>query len=194
MPSGDASRVEFTRAPCSTEAFLECREARNTLPRIRQEKLPSMSSAPTFDATAAHRWYSATFFNQTWDLIDKADRSADENQQMVELCLASIAHWRLREDCKPVNLSIGYWLAARVHSLIGRADEALRYAWLSLEKGREQGAFFEGYAHEAIARAARLSGNETLKREHLDRAQTFLAQIDDEQSCEALRADLESLA
>lgn len=152
-----------------------------------------MSTAPSFDPLAAHRWFSAAFFNQTWDLIDQAERSASDNQRMVELCLASIAHWRLREDCKPVNLSIGFWLAARVHTLVGRADEALRYAWLSLEQGREQGAFFEGYAHEAIARAARLAGDDALKREHLERAQTFLASIDDEQSRDALVADLDSL-
>ena len=68
-----------------------------------------MAKEPEFDLQVAHRYFSATCFNQAWELIDKPERTAEEDEAMVQLSLASTWHWTQREDCTPANLSIGYW-------------------------------------------------------------------------------------
>ncbi|MCB1076937.1 MAG: hypothetical protein KDM64_03820, partial [Verrucomicrobiae bacterium] len=55
-----------------------------------------MDSSPPFDPAPAHRFFSAECFNRAWDLIDKADRSAEEDDEMRALCHASLWHWTQR--------------------------------------------------------------------------------------------------
>ncbi len=153
-----------------------------------------MSNTPPFDVTAAHRWFAASFFNQTWDLIDQPTRTPEEDELMIATCQASLCHWRQREDCQRVNLSVGYWQAARVYALARRPDDARRYAELCLAHSTGEGAFFEGYAHEALARAALLSGDDASCRAHVEAARQLAAQIEDVDSRGALEADLNSIA
>ena len=68
---------------------------------------------PDFDIAAAHRHFAAHCFNSAWDLIEKADRSAEDDRLMVLLNQASIYHWLQRSDCNNQRLSIGYWQARR---------------------------------------------------------------------------------
>jgi hypothetical protein len=58
-----------------------------------------MTDKSEFDRTAAHRYFSANCFNKAWTLIDKEDRTPEEDQQMIRLNQASIWHWTQREDC-----------------------------------------------------------------------------------------------
>jgi hypothetical protein len=97
---------------------------------------------PEFNVSGAHRYFSADCFNRAWRLIDKSNRSQDEDEQMRLLTLASLWHWTQREDCSSRNLSIGYWQASRIHSILGRADEARRYGALCLHHSRQELPFF----------------------------------------------------
>lgn len=151
------------------------------------------SHPPSFDLAAAHRWFAASYFNQTWDLIDRPTRSPEEDELMISTCHASLCHWRQRDDCQRVNLSVGYWQAARVYTLAQRPDDARRYAELCLAHSTGEGAFYEGYAHEALARAARLSGDDAACRVHLGAARQLAAQIEDADSRGVLEADLHSI-
>ena len=49
-----------------------------------------MAKKPDFDTASAHKYFSAHCFNSAWDLIEKKDRSAEEDQQMIDLAQASI--------------------------------------------------------------------------------------------------------
>lgn len=89
-----------------------------------------MSKAPEFDFAAAHRHFSVHCFNQAWDLMEKADRTAEEDQFMVALNQASIFHWTRRPDCSDEKLSVGYWQASRIQSLLWNTVEAVRLAYV----------------------------------------------------------------
>src|SRR5688572_4192069 len=107
-----------------------------------------------FDIGKVHRYFSADCFNKAWELIEKADRTPEEDEQMVRLNQASLWHWTQRDDCKSTNMSVGYWQASRIHAILGRAGEATRYGQLCLERSQEQESpFFLAYAFEALARA-----------------------------------------
>ncbi len=107
-----------------------------------------MANKPKFDLQPAHAFFAAECFNQAWDLITKPRRSQSDNDQMLQLSLASLWHWTQRQDMTATNLSIGYWQVSRVYALLRQADNARHYGELSLEAAEKQGVdpFYLGYA------------------------------------------------
>lgn len=107
-----------------------------------------MADKPDFDLSAAHRYFSAHCFNQAWELIEKAERTPDEDEQMIRLSLAATWHWTQRSDCTPTHLSVGYWQAARIYAILGQAENARRYAQMCLEASQAPGVepFYLAYA------------------------------------------------
>tara|TARA_R110000850_G_scaffold6593_18_gene25489 strand:- start:845 stop:1168 length:324 start_codon:yes stop_codon:yes gene_type:complete len=75
-----------------------------------------------------HKQLSVSSFNEVWELLDKSDRSNEENRLMREMAHASLFHWLKREDCQHMNLSIGLWLVSRVYAVLGKFTEATSYA------------------------------------------------------------------
>jgi hypothetical protein len=152
-----------------------------------------MSGTPPFDSTAAHRWFAAEYFNRTWDLLDKPDRTPEEDERMVSFCHASIAHWQDGADCQPRNLSIGYWQLSRVLATLGQGQNAGHYGRLCLAASTAEPPFYLGYAYEALARAAAVSGDHAAAREHLDKASRLAAQVAKEEDQKALEEDLTTI-
>jgi hypothetical protein len=152
-----------------------------------------MAQAPSFDVTAAHRRFSVDCFHQAWALIEKPDRTPEEDEAMLRLGQASLWHWTQREDCTEANRSIGTWQVSRIHAILGRAGEARRYGRLCLEQSRGASPFLRGYAHEALARAERLAGNDALAEQHLAEAAKLAAEVEDVEDRELLLGDLAGL-
>jgi hypothetical protein len=146
-----------------------------------------------FDLGRAHKYYSTHCFNQAWDLIDKPDRSPDEDEEMIRLCQASIYHWTQREDCTNRHLSIGYWQCSRIYAMLNRGVEARRYADYSLRYAESEPAFYRGYAYEALARAELCLSHEDGARSFLQQAEKLLEDIKDNSERELLKQDLASL-
>ena len=48
----------------------------------------------TETVTIDHRLIAVRLFNETWDLIEKKDRTGDDDSQMLEKAYASLYHWR----------------------------------------------------------------------------------------------------
>ena len=151
-------------------------------------------TSPDFDLAAAHRHFSAACFNGVWELIDKPDRSPDDDRKMVSMAHASLYHWQQRPDCTSRSLSIGYWQLSRVHALLGQADNARQYGRLCLTHSQNEEPFYLGYAYEALTRAAFLSGNRKEGEHGLMLARQQLAQITDAGERELLENDLKTVA
>jgi hypothetical protein len=148
---------------------------------------------PPFDAAAAHRFFASHYFNRAWDFIEKPNRTPDDDEQMIGLAQASLCHWRERPDLTERNLSVGYWQISRVYVLAGRPDEARRYGELSLRHAAGEPPFYAAYAHEAIARAARMTDDRVVWVEHFAKARLLQAQVTDPAEREALERDLADL-
>lgn len=148
---------------------------------------------PAFDVAAANKYFAGTCFNQAWDLIDKKDRTPKDDELMAVLCQASIFHWMQRPDCTDQRLSVGYWQASRVHALLGHVEEAQRLAQICLSYSASLAPFYLGYAHEAIARAASLAGNASVRDAHQKAGAELAAQVTEASEREMLTTDLESL-
>lgn len=151
-----------------------------------------MSGKPEFTADA-HRFFSAYCFNSAWQLIEKPDRTPEDDEQMIRLTHAATWHWTQRPDCTARNLSIGYWQTARIYALAGESDNARKYARLCLEVTPEDDEFCLGYAYEALARAESVAGNDDSMNQHLADAWRHAEQVPDEQDRQLLVDDLNSL-
>ncbi|MFX0042899.1 MAG: hypothetical protein ACFE8L_08305 [Candidatus Hodarchaeota archaeon] len=103
-------------------------------------------------------------FNQAWDLIDKKDRSPEEEINMVHTAHASRYHWGIlvsNGKGTPLNLQRGEWQIARVYTLLERAEPALYHAKECLRLTEENNIedFDLGFAYEAMARSLALAKN-----------------------------------
>lgn len=154
-----------------------------------------MAKEPTFDTEAAHKHFSAQCFNETWSLLDKEERTAEEDEQMIRLSLASTWHWTQRDDCTPTNMSVGYWQTSRVYATLGQADNARRYGQLCLEasQGEGVGPFYLGYAYEALARAESVVGDKDKMQGFLQQARRIADTVPDADAKSWLVADLDTI-
>jgi hypothetical protein len=119
------------------------------------------------DVDRQHRSFGAQAFNKTWTLIDKPDRSVEENLAMLLTAAASRWHWDTVGG--PEQLTVGDWQVAHVTSLLGMAELALPFAERSPRVTLAQG--WDGWrptsAHEGMARALTAVGDGAGREHHL---------------------------
>lgn len=152
-----------------------------------------MPDAPA-DFQSIHKQLSATCFNSTWDLIDKADRTNADDVTMLLHAMASLWHWTQRSDCTPLNLSIGYWQVSRVLTLIGQGDLAYKFGELCRDSSSADQPFYLAYAHEALARAAALQGRSDDLQHHLGEAKRLADSVTEAADRDALVKDLQTIS
>lgn len=149
--------------------------------------------APNFDIAEAHRYFAADCFNRVWELLDNPGRGEDDHVRMVALAHASLWHWTARSDCTSQNLSIAYWLLSRVYATVGNAAEARRHGLLCLRHSGEESPFYLAYAHEALARAELLAGDDAVAQHHLQTARDLAELVTDAGDRAALEKDLATI-
>jgi len=121
-----------------------------------------------------HRQLGRELFNATWDLIDKVDRSAADDDAMLLSAAASRWHWELVGTAE--QLATGDWQLAHVACLVGDGELARRFAQRNLDIAeREQ---WDGWrlasAHEGMARAYAVRGDRDACNRHIDAARAAL--------------------
>lgn len=152
-----------------------------------------MSDQPQFDRALAHRQFSTEAFNTAWDLIDKRDRTPEEDMAMLSRAAASLWHWNQRSDVNSQSRSVGYWQLSRVFALLSEGGMAMRCGELCLTYAKGMPPFYEAYAYEALARAAILSGDSASAKRYLASAQKLVDRIEEASSREMILADLQSI-
>jgi hypothetical protein len=141
-----------------------------------------------------HRKFAVDLFNHTWDLLEASQRSEDDDLDMLASALASLHHWR--QVGEPKNLSVSDWQVSRVLAVLDHPDAAARFGRraLRLAEDHDLGPFYEGYAHEALARAAALAGDDVSRDGHLATARDLMSRVDKKGEADVLAADLAEIA
>ncbi len=146
---------------------------------------------------AAHRHLGVELFNHVWTLIEKADRTPAETDEMIHAAHASRFHWSRAGTT--ANLGRGEWQVARVYSVLGRAEPArwhaarcLAYVEAAVTAG-EADDWDLPAAYEAMARAAAVSDDLAKATEWRDRARTALTAVADPADREVIEGDLATL-
>lgn len=142
-----------------------------------------------------HKRYSVECFNGVWELLDKGNRSDTENKLMREMAHASLYHWLMREDVSAKNISIGLWQISRVHAVLGDGLAAGKYALECREISEKNllSPFYRGYAYEALARSAIVSGDLKAAEENLKIAHAMANDITESDDQSSLVKELTEL-
>ena len=115
---------------------------------------------PTFDQRQAHRWFAIELNNRAWDVIEAAERGADDTERMLHAAHASVYHWS--QVGTLLNQLRGYCLLTTAYTAAGLPEGAARYARrcleLSEQVGAERTAFDRATVHGGAARALALCG------------------------------------
>jgi len=108
-----------------------------------------------------HKRAAITLFNLVWSLLDKKDRTKQEDDKMVHAVHASRFHWG--EIGTPVEFERGEWQISRVYSVLNRPQSALYHAERCLDICKEHniGDFDIAFAYEAMARAHAVAGDKS---------------------------------
>jgi len=109
------------------------------------------------DKKTLHKKMGIDLFNQTWDLIDKKEKTQGEIDRMIHCAHASRYHWEIAGG--PVNIARGEWQISRVYALLKRAEPCLYHAERCLQVTLENDIkdFDLAFAYEAMARAYSIS-------------------------------------
>ncbi|MGD8553866.1 MAG: hypothetical protein PVJ07_00465 [Anaerolineales bacterium] len=132
-----------------------------------------MAQEGAYTLHEAHREFAKLSHGRVWQLLEKPTRSADESIEMAAAAYASLYHWT--HVGTEVHRQRGEWLLARVHTVLGEDDLALRHARRCLElteQHKEQMEDFDlAFAYEGMARALALAGEIKEAAKFLDMAQ-----------------------
>ncbi len=137
-----------------------------------------------------HRKQAVQNFNATWDLIEKVDRTTEDDLQMIHTAHASRYHWG--EIGTPVEFVRGEWQISRVYALVGMSESALYHAKHCLEicTDNQIGDFDLAFAYEAIARAYRVTKNDRLMKTYLEKANKAAKDIEKQEDRDYFMSEL----
>lgn len=106
-----------------------------------------------------HKKFAINEFNRTWDLIDKKNRTKQEDVEMIHTAHASRYHWD--KVGEPLQFQRGEWQISRVYSILNLNESALYHGKhcldLCIENNIED--FDLAFAYESIARPYKQLGN-----------------------------------
>jgi hypothetical protein len=141
-----------------------------------------------------HRKFAVNCFNLTWTLLDKKDRTKEEDDKMVHAAHASRYHWG--EIGKPVHFERGEWQISRVYSILKRSEPALYHARRCLEicKKNNIGDFDIAFAYEAMTRAHAITGNITECEKYLQLAKDAGEQIKKKEDRDYFFSELKTIS
>jgi DNA-binding transcriptional MerR regulator len=143
----------------------------------------------------AQRRLGIDLFNKTWTLIEKADRTREEDDEMIHCAHASAYHWQ--QVGTQANRARSEWQCSRVYAVLGRAEPAVAHAERCLELVESNADEMEEFdlpaAYEALARAHLVAGNAAESRRFAARGREAAAAIGDEDDRALIEADLATI-
>ena len=131
-----------------------------------------MSEEKTYTESEADLYFAKRFNGKTWELLEKQDRTKQEDELMIHSAHASCCHWLAAGT--GLHHQRGEWLIARVYSVLGSAEAALRHANRCLELTRQHASlmadFDWAFAYEGVARAHAVAGHRDEAIKHIELA------------------------
>ena len=126
-----------------------------------------MAESPSPETIAhMHRWFAIECNNTCWELIEKANRSPEDDRLMLYRAYGSAYHWDFAGT--PLNAARAELTLAHAHSLLGQGELALIYARRDLDfcEHNDCEDWDLAFAHAAMAFAAAVNGDAELHARH----------------------------
>ena len=127
-----------------------------------------------------HRRCATGLFNGVWVLMEQSKRTEHEDETMIHAAHAARWHWGVVG--KPVNWARSEWQISRVYAILGKGAQARSHAerYLELCDEHDLGEFDRAFAHEAIARAAAITGDSDDVAGHVQYGLAAAGHVEDE--------------
>lgn len=152
-----------------------------------------MDNARTYTLEQAHSHFAKTLNGKVWELLEKSDRTKSEDELMVYAAHASCYHWL--KAGSGLNHQRAEWLIARVYTVIGIEEAALRHATRCLELTHEFADLMQdfdwAYAYEALARADALAGNRDEASKYIHLCKEYSQGIANEEDRQLFMSDFD---
>jgi|SRR4249919_641858 len=141
------------------------------------------------------RKLAVDLFNLVWTLLERPDRTPEQDDEMVNATHASCHHWS--KVGTAANIARGEWQISRVYSVLERPEPALHHAGRCLaycEKNPDELEDWDlPFAYEALARAYGVAGNSAESERFAALARELGDRIEDEEDRAMLDRDLATL-
>jgi hypothetical protein len=156
------------------------------------------TSIPDLDPKL-ERQLAAGLYNDAWRLLDLAERTPAQDDELIHCAHASRYHWgRAGEG---VNLARGEWLCSRVYAVLRRPEPAMWHArrCLAILEGLPASgpgapeAWDRSGAYEAMARASSVAGDRAEASRWLALARESLAKVSDAEDRDPIEQDLATI-
>jgi tetratricopeptide (TPR) repeat protein len=146
------------------------------------------------DRAADERELGKALYNATWTLLEKEDRSREDDDTMLHMAHASRHHWAA-SGAPAANLARGEWQCSRVYAALGRAEPCLHHAQRVLDLCQEHGIgdFDLAFAYEALARGHAVAGDAERARSFTEQALAAADDIAEGENRELVLGDLETI-
>jgi DNA-binding transcriptional MerR regulator len=145
--------------------------------------------------SATHRALGVALYNHVWTLLETADRTPAQVDEMIHAAHASRFHWSRAEGSEPVNLARGEWQCSRVYAVLGRSEPALWHAarCLAINEANGSADWDIASAYEAMARASAVAGDTDAAADWKAKATAALDGIADQDDRDIIEGDLKTL-
>jgi hypothetical protein len=140
-----------------------------------------------------HKQLGIDLFNHAWELMEKPNRSSEEDTELLNTAHASYYHW-IASKPPVVNLARGEWLVSRVYCVLNRSEPALYHAKRSLGYCVDNGIgdFDLAFGYEAVARALSLTSDPDCGK-YLELAHKAASDVKESEDREIVLQDLETI-
>ena len=141
-----------------------------------------------------HKEEAVKCFNATWDLIDKPDRTNEDNVHMIHMAHASRYHWG--QIGTALEFTRGEWQVSRVYALLGMGESALFHAKEALRLCLDNGIgdFDLAFGYEAMARAYSVLANHDDKASFVDKAREAAKEIVEEGNRQYVESEISTIS
>jgi hypothetical protein len=130
--------------------------------------------------TEFHRKIAKQCFNGTWDLLDKKNRTPEEDRQMLLLAHTSRYHWAFVGNAS--NLVVGEWQISRVYASLKQAEPSLLFAKSALDLCiKNKLSDLLPSAYEGMARGYATANDNQQARDYIAKARKELELIKDKE-------------
>lgn len=105
-----------------------------------------------------HRKIAVDCFNTTWKVLEKENKTAEDQAEAILLAHTSLWHWM---QCgEPIHSQRGEWMISRVYAVLGYGEMSLFHAQRCLNYTTTHNFkdFDLSFAYEAMARAYWICG------------------------------------
>jgi hypothetical protein len=141
-----------------------------------------------------HRGLAVAYFGRAWDLIDAAERTPEQDRDLLATAFASRQHW-VDAGGTPKNLAIADWQVAYAASLAGLPDTAMVFAKAAVDRAESDDfpVWMQASGHEGMARAHAVAGDRSGYDREAARARELLATVDEPEERDLISSQLASI-